>query len=279
MVRSRSRFLLRVLPVLLTAACGGDPSAPALETTLGETTAVVLVNPVVNSANVVTLPAAGSTRSAVQVRWGDEDPVQTDDRGVAVLGGISAGGRSLWAAGGGGAGSVTVTIAERDLHEVALALTPAGVSLMTNLRYPFGGEVLEVTPGTPAAEVNAHLSRSNVVVLVHGGTYHGDLVFSGSAVTLFGAGVRGGEVTIDGDVTIHGSSNRIRGARILGDLVVTGSNTGVSFSRVTGSFTLAGSGAVLLNNAFCGAASLAGSNPTVLGNAGLAPIAASAGGC
>jgi hypothetical protein len=264
---------------LLSSACGDSGiSGPGTEVTLGETTFVVLVNPTINAANGVTLPAPGSARSGVDVSW-DAAAGRTDAEGVAVLGGVPSGTRPLSLTGGGLAGSVSASIAERDLREVAVALTNVGAAIMANVHYAFGGEVVDITPTTPLAEVNAHLARSNVIVLMSGGTYRGDLRFTGSSVTLFGAGVRGGEVTIDGSVTIQGSNNRVRGARVTGNLDVSGSGAGISFSRVSGAFSLSGSGAVLLNNVFCGQVSVAGSNPTLLGNAGLAPIPAASGGC
>ncbi|HUE96872.1 MAG TPA: hypothetical protein VMN39_09440, partial [Longimicrobiaceae bacterium] len=190
-----------------------------------------------------------------------------------------SGARVLSLAGGGMSGSVTAAIAQKDLHEIAIALTNSGAAVMADVRYEFGGEVVEITSSMPLAEVNAQLARSNVIVLMRGGTYRGNLEFSGSNVTLFGAGTRGGEVTIEGDVTIDGSNNRLRGARITGNLSVPGSNAGISFSRVSGDFEFSGSSAVLLNNAFCRQVTMTGSNPTLLGNAGLAPIPASSGGC
>jgi hypothetical protein len=281
MTRTAPHFALALSALLLLGtACGdGRVTGPALDVTLGETALVVLVNPTVNSANQATLPPPGTQRSGVDVSWGGGSSVRTDAEGVAVLGGIAAGSRPLSLAGGGLSGSASVSIAEGDLHEIAVSLTSGGATIMTNLRYAFGGEVVEITPAMPLAQVNAELSRSNVIVLMRGGTYRGDLVFGGSNVTLFGAGARGGEVTIEGNVTIEGSSNRIRGARVVGDLFVSGSNAGISFSRVAGSFFLVGSGAVLLNNAFCGQVTIAGSTPTLLGNAGLAPLGAPSGGC
>jgi hypothetical protein len=263
-----------IIAALAAAGCGDEEvTAPPTEVGLGETTAVVLVNPTVNTASGVTLPAPGSVRSGLEVSWGGTQ-VRTDAEGVAVLGRIAPGSRSLSVTGSGLAGSVLAAIAEQDLHEIALALTPAGAALMANVRYAFGGEVVDITPSTPLAQVNQHLARSNIIVLMSGGIYRGDLRFTGSNVTLFGSGVRGGEVTIEGDITIVGSSNRIRGARIQGLLTITGSDAGVSFSRVTGALSLSGSGAVLLNNAFCAQATISGSNATLLGNAGLAPLPA-----
>ncbi|MBA3554338.1 MAG: hypothetical protein H0W29_06230 [Gemmatimonadales bacterium] len=150
---------------------------------------------------------------------------------------------------------------------------------MANLRYGFSGEVVEIAPATPVAEVNAALARSNVIVFLRSGTYSGDLDFSGSNVTLFGEGPQGGTVTINGNVTVNGSGNRLRGARILGDLSLMGSSAGITYSRVGGAIAVSGSGAVLLNNGFCGAATISGSGLLALGNAGLQPIAPPAGGC
>jgi hypothetical protein len=143
---------------------------------------------------------------------------------------------------------------------------------MREVLYPFGGQVEEVTPLTPIPEVNAKLAMSNVIVFFRGGTYTGDLSFSGSGVTLFGEGERGGLVTIQGNVVVGGSSNRIRGTRITGNLSVPGSDAGISFSRVDGSLDLSGSSAVLLNNVICGTPVVSGSDPTLLGNAGISPV-------
>ena len=280
MTRSPRQVALAAGAALALAGCGdGDPTGPALEVTLGETSVVVLVNPAVNSATGVALPTPGSLRSDVSVSWDGGPAVRTDGAGVAVLGPIAAGARSLSLSGGGLSGSVTASIAERDLHEIAVALTGSGAAVMADVRYEFGGEVIEVTTATPLAQVNELLSRSDVIVLFRGGTYRGDLVFSGSNVTLFGAGIRGGEVVIEGNVTVEGSRNRIRGARVVGDLTVSGSNAGVALSRVTGRFSLSGSGGVLLENALCGQVSVTGSNPLLLGNAGLAPLPSPQGGC
>jgi hypothetical protein len=278
MQRSRSRALL-IGAALLVVACGDNATDPPLDVAFGETTFVVLVNPTVNTANEVTLPEPGTVRSGASVAPDGGSAVSTSASGVAVLSRVTPGARTLSLTGSGLSGTLGVTIAEGDLHEVAVALTSSGAALMANVRYAFGGQVVEISPTTPLATVNEELSRSNIIVFLRGGTYRGDLAFSGSNVTLFGEGAQGGQVTIEGNVTVDGSSNRIRGARITGNLAVPGSDAGISFSRVGGELTVDGSSAVLLNNAFCGAVAISGSNATLMGNAGLDPIPASAGGC
>ena len=102
---------------------------------------------------------------------------------------------------------------------------------MSDVRYPFAGlQVVEVNQQMPIAEVNAAHNGSNRIVLFAGGTYAGNIVFSGSGVTLFGAGVTGGEVSLTGNVEVNGSDNRIRGTRIAGNLLMNGSSNGLSFS-------------------------------------------------
>jgi hypothetical protein len=265
---------------LFIAACGdGQVTDPPLDVALGETAFVVLVNPVVNTGNGVTLPEPGTARSGISVAPDLGTAVSTNADGVAVLNPVTPGARTVSLQGSGLSGSAGVSIAERDLHEIALALTANGAAIMADVRYAFGGEVVEITPNTPLDQVNAQLARSNVIVFLRGGTYTGDLEFSGSDVTLFGEGAQGGQVTIDGNVTVAGSNNRIRGARITGELTVPGSNAGISFSRIAGNFSLSGSSAVLLKNSFCGAVTLVGSNPTLLANAGLDPVPAPSSGC
>lgn len=127
--------------------------------------------------------------------------------------------------------------------------------------------------------VNEALANSNRIVFVRGGTYTGNINFSGSSVTLFGEGPEGGNVTLDGDVTVDGSGDRLRGARITGTLSVPGSDVGISFSSVQDSLVVDGSDAVLINTAFCGAVTIDGSGTVALGNAGMTPVPEPSDGC
>ncbi|HUG41228.1 MAG TPA: hypothetical protein VMM12_12130 [Longimicrobiales bacterium] len=267
-----------MLVALGALACGDSGTEPT-DVTFGETTLVIVVNPPINDANdQSTVPTPGATRSGVTVSVQGGPSGTTDANGVVVLAPVEPGTKSISLSGGGASGTVSLSISDKDLREVAVALTSGGAQIMANVRYAFGGEVVEVTPSMSVTEVNSQLSRSNIIVFFKAGSYTGDLLFSGSNVTLFGEGTQGGQVTLNGTVEVGGSANRIRGARMTSDVSVPGSSFGFSFSRVAGSFSLAGSSAVLLNNRFCGTSqSISGSGTTALGNIGLTPDTPSTG--
>ena len=260
-------------------ACGGDTGTEPINVTFGETTFVVLVNPIVNDANNAVIPLPGATQSGVTVSAAGAASGTTDANGILVLSPVTMGTDTLALSGGGVSGELAVSIAEKDLREVAIALDGTGAAVMANIRYAFGAQVVEVTSSTPLAEVNAALTASNTIVFFSGGTYTGDLEFRGTNVTLFGEGDRGGQVTLTGNVTVLGDGNRLRGVRITGDLTVPGINAGISFSSVAGAFDFTGDGGTLLYNAFCGTVSVTADDATLLGNAGLDPIPASTAGC
>jgi hypothetical protein len=266
------------LVLTATLACGGDGPTDPPDAVYGETTVVYVLNPIVNDANVVTVPAPGSARSGVQVAVNGGPTGSTASAGDVALAPIPTGARPVSFTAGTTTGQLSLDIAEGDLREIAVALDGAGANTMADVRYIFGGTVVEITPTMSIAQVNAELAGSNLIVFLRAGTYTGDLIFSGSNVTLFGEGAQGGGVTINGNVTVSGSGNRMRGARIAGNLSVGGSGAGISYSRVTGTLTVDGSNAVLLNNQFCGTVAVTGSGMLALGNAGLAPIPAP-GGC
>jgi hypothetical protein len=265
--------------VLLALACGGDDATDPSDVPYGETTVVYLLNPVVNEVNAVAMPTPGDSRSGVEVTIADGPSGTTGASGDLVLEPLSAGAHTVSFDDGAAGGQLDLTIADGDLREIAVALDESGASVMADLRYAFGGEVVEITPEMSVQDVNAELARSNLIVFLRSGTYEGNLEFSGSNVTLFGEGPQGGTVTIEGSVVVSGSGNRIRGARITGDLVLPGSNAGITHSQVEGALTLDGSGAVLINNAFCGPAEISGSGLLALGNAGLDPLPAPVTGC
>lgn len=273
---SRRAILASAATILL--ACG-DSTGPQEATTIpfGQTTFVAVVNPVINAINTqaVAQPDTARRNFTVAVTGGPNDV--TDTSGVAVLGPVAAGTRILTFARGSLTGELSARIDSSDLRELAVAVRPGSSALMAEIVYAFGGRVVEVTPSMPIVEVNQRLSESNVIVFLRGGTYTGNLTFSGSNVTLYGEGEQGGTVTIVGSVTVGGSGNRIRGARITQSLTVPGSGFGMSLSRVDGAFELSGSGGRLLQNVFCGSVATPGSNVTALGNAGMAPIARPAG--
>jgi len=263
----------------VAVACGKDSPTEPPDAVYGETTVVYEMNPVVNDVNAAPVPTPGTSRTGVNITVTGGPSGTTGANGNLVLAPLAAGISPVSFSAGTVTGQLSLDIAQGDLREIAVALDGTGAATMADIRYEFGGAVVEITPAMTNAQVNAAISGSNLIVFLRAGTYQGDLNFSGSNVTLFGEGSQGGTVTLDGNVTVSGSGNRLRGARITGDLAVPGSNAGISYSRVTGTLTFDGSNGVLLSNAFCGSATVGGSGLTALSNAGLAPLAAPTGGC
>jgi hypothetical protein len=263
--------------MFLCFGCGGgaggatDAGNDPTDVRFGDTALVVVVNPVVNDANSATIPTPGMPRSGITLTTDDDVSSTTDASGIAVLGPLTPGMRTVSLSGSELTGSFAVMMTDGELREIALAAEDARAEIMVQVDYK-SDRVTEITPAMSNAAVNDTLAVSDTVIFFGGGTYQGDLDFSGSRVTLFGEGVLGGEVTLQGNVTVSGSDNRIRGTQITGNLTVPASGVGVSFSRVDGDTESDGSDATFLANALCGTVTLTGSDSIVLGNAGAAPL-------
>ena len=265
--------LLTAVAATVALACG-DSTDPT-DITYGETTIVAIVNPQVNDANDELVPAPGAAVLGIDVSVSGGPSATTSGAGVAVLSPVVAG-TPVLSFDGPDDGQLPVTMVDGDLREVAVSLDASGAEQMAQITYQFGAAVVEIEPSMSLAQVNAALAASNSIVFFAAGTYTGDIVFSGSNVTLFGEGATGGTVILQGNVTVSGSQNRIRGAHITGNLTVPASNFGMSFSQVDGTTDISGSSSTLLLNTLCGSATVSGSNARLIGNAGLAPIAAPA---
>jgi hypothetical protein len=271
----RPRTLAVVASCSIIAACGGggDDGTDPTDVRFGDTALVVVVNPLVNDPNDRAVPVPGASRDGIELATDDGVTATTAADGIAVLAPLAAGARTITVTGGGIDASFTVTMMAGELREVGLAADATRAEIMVELDYK-SDRVTELAPTMTNAEVNAALAVSDTVVFFAGGTYQGDIDFSGSRVTLFGEGVLGGRVILDGSITVSGSDSRIRGAQITGDLTVPASGTGLSFSRVAGATSASGSDTTMLANALCGTSTLTGSGSIIVGNAGVAPAPA-----
>ncbi len=264
---------------LFWAACGssdgGSPDANITPTDVkfGDTVLVVVVNPVINDANDSSVATPGTARAGITLTTDNDISATTDAAGIAVLGPLTPGTRTITLSGSELSGEFTLAIADGELHEIALAADAERAEIMVEIDYKTN-QIVELTAAMTPQQVNDALKVSDSVVFFGGGTYTGDIDFSGSKVTLFGEGVLGGEVILDGNVTISGSDSRIRGTHITGNLTIPASGVGLSFSQVDGSTQSESSDATLLSNALCGGATLTGSGLIALDNAGTAPITA-----
>ena len=267
----------RALLLGFLVACGGSSSGSGADANdptnvaFGTTAIVVVVNPVINTANMHTgVPPAGTVQSGVTLTTDDGVKATTGPSGIAVLAPVMAGTRTITVSGTGVTGTVSVMVAAGALHEVAIATDASGTQRMLDVDYKTD-QAVHLDPTMSTSQVNDALKISDRVVFMAGGTYTGDLDFSGSRVTLFGEGVLGGKVTINGNVTVSGSDSRIRGTDITGTFTVPASGVGLTFSHVTGATTSQASDGMYLANALCGTTAITGSGTYVLGNAGIAP--------
>ena len=76
-------------------ACGGNTGTDPTEVTFGETTFVVLVNPIVNEDNQEAVPTPGTTQSGVNVSVTGGPSGSTDANGVVVLSAVEPGTKTL----------------------------------------------------------------------------------------------------------------------------------------------------------------------------------------
>ena len=86
-------------------ACGGDTGTEPIDVTFGETTFVVLVNPIVNDANNAVIPLPGATQSGVTVSAAGAASGTTDANGILVLSPVTTGTDTLVLSGGGASGA------------------------------------------------------------------------------------------------------------------------------------------------------------------------------
>jgi hypothetical protein len=248
---------------------GANPDRP-----FGETTIVVVVNPVINDGNTTTVPAVyDETRVSgigVDAHPGDSDT--TDENGFAVLDELDPGVIGLVFDGGP---ELPVTVmAEGDVLDLAVAYDGESVEAFPNfpIRYEVGGEILEFDSEADPTDVAEALSTDGNIVFFKNGVYSGDLLVTGDDVIFFGEGFTEHEVVIDGSVEVRGTNVRIRGFTITGDIEVWGNSFGMAFSAVKGATAINGNAVSFLANEFCGGVTVPSSNATLLHNAGMAPM-------
>lgn len=256
--------LFGALSFALGCNCGGPtPSTPGR---FGEvTSAVVIVNPVINQGSSTTI-ASGNERSGVEVKAAELDPVSTDPSGLTVVEQLPTGNVSLTVA---GASTSLNVVQEKELYDVVVSLSGGTVQhVIPPVRYPIGGDVTVVEPGT---SLSSAVGNDNAVVFLKEGSYPGGLEVRSSGVLIFGAwSPDGGALsTIDGNVSVFGGGNRIRGVKITGRLTSSANNFSAAFCDV-GSATITGNGVSLLRNRFTsGQASVPSSNAVLVDNTGI----------
>jgi hypothetical protein len=257
------RRLLGVLVALATAGCG-EPTP--VTGRFGEVTSeVVVVNPVINQGSTTTV-TPGPERSGVRFKVADLEPVATDPTGLVLVEDLPTGTVQLDFSPGTYSFPV---VQEKELYDVVVAYRNGTVQpLFPPVRYPIGGQVVEVEPGGNIAQAAA---SDGTIIVLEPGTYPGNFELRSEGVLIFGAwSPEDGPLSvIEGNVTVLGGSNRMRGVKINGRLTSNANTLSVAFSDIA-SATITGNGVTLLRNRFtAGQATVPSSSAVLVDNTGI----------
>ncbi|WP_426752320.1 hypothetical protein [Myxococcus sp. Y35] len=246
------------------AGCGED--SPASPGRFGEvTSAVVLVNPVINQGSSTSIEPGGA-RSGVAFRAEDLPVVETDASGMALVEHLPTGTVTL----DFDPGTYSFQVSqEKELYDLALSYRDGTVqALFPPVRYPLGGTVVELEPGESIAQAAA---SDGTILLLKEGSYPGDFELRAEGVLIFGAWspTEGPLSIIEGDVTVLGGSSRMRGVHVNGRLTSNANGFSMAFSDIA-SATITGNGVTLLRNRFTsGQATVPSTNAILVDNLGI----------
>jgi hypothetical protein len=259
------RRLLAVAVALVLVACGDDAPPPVVGRFGEVTSAVVVINPVINRGSTTSV-AVGTERGDVAFTAADLDPVRTDATGMALVEELPTGAVTL----DFDPGTYTFQVVQpKELYDVVLAYRNGTLQeVFPPVRYPLGGQVVTVEPGGSIAQAAA---SDDTIIVLKEGTYPGNFELRASRVLIFGAWspTEGPKSLIDGNVTVLGGGNRMRGVKIGGRLTSNANNLSVAFSDIA-SASITGNGVSLLRNRFTqGQASVPSSNAVLVDNSGI----------
>src|SRR5688572_31734609 len=121
-MRIRARVTVPLLMAIAGPACGGDAITDPPGVVFGEPGFVVVVNPVINDANQVTVPLPGSARAGVTLSVAGGPSAVTDAGGVAVLVPAAAGPKQLPASAAPAVGQVTGNLGAEEKRHLGLTV-------------------------------------------------------------------------------------------------------------------------------------------------------------
>ena len=260
--------------LLLALSCGKDDPTPpdAGGTDFGQiTSAMILVNPVINEGTSATLPASGTVRENVSISSGNIDAVTTGAEGIAIIKGLPVGTAVPLTF---DTGEVTINVVqEKEFYDVIVSYDENGVQeTIQEVRYALGGEVVKITTEMDNAAITTALKGGDKIVFFGPGIYEGlDISLTDNGVILFGSyDEETKEYTsiIKGNIAVQSKFVRIRGLIVEGDISLTGSDFASSYCVFVNA-TMPGNNVTLIHNEITGTASVTGNNVILLDNTGL----------
>jgi hypothetical protein len=257
------RRLLGLLIALVLAGCG--ETTPAMGRFGEVTSAVVVVNPVINQGSTATV-ATGVERTGVRFKAANLGTVATDSTGLALVEELPTGTVTLDF--NPGTYSFQV-VREKELYDVVVAYRDGTVQpLFPPVRYPIGGQVVVVEPGDSIAQAAA---SDGTIIMLKPGTYPGNFELRSAGVLIFGAwSPKDGPLSvIDGNVTVLGGSNRMRGVKITGRLTSNANGFSAAFSDIASAHITGNSVSLLRNRFTAGQATVPSSNAVLVDNMGI----------
>ena len=226
--------------------------------------AVVVVNPVINQGSSTTVPT-GATRSGVSVKVGAMPAVTSDATGLAVINDIPTGAQSL----SFNNGNLPFDVVNKgELYDMIVSYTNNVAYVVPVVRYPIGGTVTTLNPGD---NISAAAGIDNAIIFLKPGTYAGNVTVSGSNVLIFGSwdALEGPKSIIDGNLVFNGGGGRIRGMQVNNTITVNANGFSAAFSNFYNA-DIKGNSIVLLRNRFTGPSVIVPSSSAVLvDNAGI----------
>lgn len=226
-----------------------DPTPPdAAGTEFGKiTSAVVIVNPVINEGSTTSIQP-GIQRDGVDITAGDLETVSTNNTGLAVVKELPTGTVPFSFS----SGDIDLNVVqEKELYDIVVSYKPDGVQeIISSVRYPIGGEVVRVSPGD---DLTSAVVNDGAIVFLDSGVYETSLVINAEGVLLFGSWdeKEGSEVTLKGTLKVNGGNVRMRGVTVDSLTTVNANGFSAAFCEFNNA-NISGNSVSLIRNIFNG---------------------------
>ena len=240
-----------VFSFLVMMGCSNDdnptPIAGPVALGFGEvTSAVVIVNPVINEGSSTTV-TSGLVRQGVNIKPGEMDAVTTDVTGLSVIMGLPTGTVPLQF----DVGSVDLNVLQdKELYDVIVSYKDNVTEIIEEVRYPIGGAVIKVAPGQ---DLSGPFNTDDAIIVLEEGIYEGDYNITAQGVLIFGAWdpTEGPKSVFTGNITVSGGGIRMRGIQNDGMLTVNANSYSAAFCNLNDA-DIKGNNVSLIRNVFNG---------------------------